>query len=66
MKLFCEIFFNGNRFVSFCDWYRNFKFSSCFLTFKFLTFPKKNNKLGNFFKNVLRLVSAILGGTAQV
>mgnify|MGYP000049994903 CR=1 FL=1 len=38
----------------------NFYFSF-FLTFKCVTFSKINN-LGNFFKNVLRLVSAILGG----
>ena len=32
-----------------------------FKIFKFLKFSKINN-LGNFFKNVLRLVSAISGG----
>ena len=49
---------------------KNHLFKNCFPNYffqenKILSFTfSKNNKLGNFFKHILQLVSAILGGFA--
>ena len=61
--------YNGKLCLLFCDWYLDLKFFStnmsqnnfCFQNFSLLSLPlfQKINNLGNFCKNVLRLVSAI-------
>ena len=64
--------FQPKFFILFYDWYMNLTFSSkmyfriyVFFVFLIITF-QKNINLGNFFKNVLRVVSAILGDTDHV
>ena len=60
LKIILRNIFNMKRYVLFCDWYLNAKCSGLKIIFKTFYFQVYKFS-GNFFKNVLRLVSAIGG-----